>query len=154
MNPTLSQLECEILQYAMESLESFSTDFKWTSKLSVAKAMVNKTLQQVPRDWYIDFDSTVEFPPRLSYKKSNIKTLQLFRTFSEKGPVIMTWSNSPSKVDFKSSLEIDKWSKRSSKKIIKASLFSGRSDQKVMVLLPSTIKELDVCLVPYIHPIL
>ncbi len=66
----------------------------------------------------------------------------------------MTWSNLPSKVDFKSSLEIDKWSKRSSKKSFKASLlFSGKNNQNVTVLLPSTVKELDICPVPYIHPI-
>ncbi len=66
----------------------------------------------------------------------------------------MTWSNLSSKVDFNSSLEIDKWSKRSTKKSFKALLsYQGKSNQNVVVLLPSTVKELDVCPIPYIHQI-
>ncbi len=65
----------------------------------------------------------------------------------------MTWSSLPSKVDFNSSLEIDKWSKQSSKKSFKASLsYLGISNQNIIVLLPNTVKVL-VCPIPYIHPI-
>ncbi len=84
----------------MEVLESFKVDFKQTSKLSVAKAMLNKTLEQVLSDRSINVDSIVKLPSRLKYEKGKIKTLKLFQTFSEKGPITMTWSNMPSKVDF------------------------------------------------------
>ena len=40
MNPTISQLERESVQHAIKVLESFNIDFKQTSKLSVAKAIV------------------------------------------------------------------------------------------------------------------
>ncbi len=73
--------------------------------------MVNKTLKQVLLDRSINFDKAVSLPPRLVYKQNKIKTLQLFGTFLDKGPVTMTWSKLPSKVDFKSSLEIDKCSR-------------------------------------------
>ncbi len=107
MNPTISHLECESVQYAMEVLESFNVDFKQTSKLSVTKAMANKTLEQVLLNRSIDFDSTVKLPPTLTTIKNSINALQLFWTFSVEGPKTMTWSNLPSKVDFKSSLQID-----------------------------------------------
>ncbi len=62
--------------------------------------------------------------------------------------------NLPNKVDFKSSLEIDKGSKQSSKKSFKASLlFSGKNNLNIIELFPSTVNELDVCPIPYIHPI-
>ncbi len=142
------------MQYAIEVLESFQIDFKRTSKLSVAKAMVKKTLQQVLLDRSIDFDKAVRLPPRLVYEQNKIKNLPLFQTFSFEGPLTMSWSNLPSKVDFKSSLEIDKWSKRSHRKSFKASLsMSGKTNQDVVVLLPSSVKELDVCPIPYIKPI-
>ncbi len=79
----------------MEVLELLKVDFKRTFKLSVAKSMVNKNLKQVLQDQSINFDSTVKLPPRLSYAKSNIKTLMLFSTFSEKGLVTMPQSNLP-----------------------------------------------------------
>ncbi len=81
MNPTISQLEHESVQYAMEVLESFNIDFKQTSKLSIAKAMANKTLEQVLLNRSINFDSTVKLPPRLNTAKNSIKELQLFRTY-------------------------------------------------------------------------
>ncbi len=112
MNPTISQLERENFQYAIEVLESFHIDFKQTYKLSVAKSMVNKTLQQVLLDRCIDFDKAIRLPPRLIYKQNKIKNLPLFQTFSFESPLIMSWSNLPSRVDFKSSLEIDKWRPR------------------------------------------
>ena len=153
INPIISQLERENVQYAIEVLESFKVDFKRTSKLSVAKAMVTKTLQQVLLDRSIDFDKAVRLPPRLVYEQNKIKNLPLFQTFSLEGPLTLSWSNLPSKVDFKSSLEIDKWSKRSHKKSFKASLsMSSKGNQDVIVLLPSTVKELDVCPIPYIQP--
>ncbi len=43
MNPTISQLERESVQYAMEVLQSFNIDFKRTSKLSIAKTMAKKS---------------------------------------------------------------------------------------------------------------
>ncbi len=154
INPIISQLERESVQYAIEVLESFQIDFKRISKLSVAKAMVKKTLQQVLLDRSIDFDKAVRLPPRLVYEQKRIKNLPLFQTFSFEGPLTMSWSNLPSKVDFKSSLEIDKWSKRSRRKSFKASLsMSGKTNQDVVVLLPSLVKELDVCPIPYIKPI-
>ncbi len=102
-----------------------------------SKGMLNKTLEQVLRDQSINFDSSVKRPLRLTYEKGKIKTLQLFWTFLEKGPITMTWSNLPSKVDFKSSLKIDKWSKRSGKKTFKASLsFQGKGNHNVIILMP------------------
>ncbi len=80
--------------------------------------------------------------------------MPLFHMFSVEGPLTLSWSNMPSKVDFKSSLEIDKWSKRSSKKSFKASFsFSSKGSQDIIELLPKTVKYLDVCPIPYIHPI-
>ncbi len=43
INPIISQLECESVQNAIEMLESFNIGFKQTSKLSIAKAMANKS---------------------------------------------------------------------------------------------------------------
>ncbi len=108
VNPTIIQLDLENVQYAMEVLELFKVDFKWTSKQSVATAMLNKTLEQVLRDRSIDFESSIKLPPRLTNEKGNIKALYLYQTFLEKDPITMTWSNMSSKVYFKSSLEIDK----------------------------------------------
>ncbi len=78
MNPTISQLESESVQYAMEVLESFNIDFKRRSKLSIAKAMAKTTLKQVLLDRSVDFDTIVKLPPRLNTAKNSIKELQLF----------------------------------------------------------------------------
>ncbi len=78
MNPTISQLKCESVQNAMEVLESFNIDSKRKSKLSIAKTMANKTLEQVLLDRSINFGSTVKLPPRLTTAKTSIKELQLF----------------------------------------------------------------------------
>ncbi len=88
----------------MEICDSCKVDFKQTFNLSVAKAMSNKTLQQVLRDQSIDFDSSVKLPPRLTYEKDKIKTLNLFLNFSEKVSITMTWINLSSKFDFELSL--------------------------------------------------
>ncbi len=77
-NPTTSQLEWESFQYVMKVFESFGIDFKQTSKLSVAKATVNKSLEEVLKDEFINFDSIIKLPPRLTCEKGKIKTLQLF----------------------------------------------------------------------------
>ncbi len=60
----------------------------------------------------------------------------------------------PSKVNFKSSLKIDKRSKKSRKETFKASFsFPGKGNLNVIFLMPQTIQELGVCLLPYVHPI-
>ncbi len=49
---------------------------------------------------------------------------------------------------------MNEWSKRSSKKTFKPSLsFPGKGNQNIIILLPQTIKELNGCPVPHVHPI-
>ncbi len=114
---------------------------------------MNKSLEQVLLGHGVDFNSTVTLPQRLSYQKGKIKSFKLFRTFSEKGPRTMTWSSLPSRENFIKALEIDKWSKKQSKKTFKISIpFSGKGNHVVTVGLPHTIKR-NECPVPHVHPI-
>ncbi len=61
---------------------------------------MNKSLDPVLLSHGVDFNSTVTLPQRLSYKKGKIKSFKLYRLFSEKGPMSMTWSNLPSREKF------------------------------------------------------
>ena len=59
-----------------------------------------------------------------------------------------------SKADFKSALEIDKWSKGTSKKTFKTSiLFPGKSNYNITIGLPQSFQNSPTCPVPYVHPV-
>ena len=114
---------------------------------------MNKSLEQVLKSHGVDFNSTVTLPQRLPYKKGKIKSSKLFRTFSEKGPRTMTWSNLPSRENFIKALEIDKWSKKQNKNPFKISLpFPGRGNHVITIGLTQIIDR-NECPVPHVHPI-
>ncbi len=62
VNPTISQLEQESVNYAIKVLESLCIDFKQMSKLSFAKSIIIKSLQEVARSihqfWFKSQTST------------------------------------------------------------------------------------------------
>ena len=65
----------------------------------------------------------------------------------------MTWNNLPSRENFIKALEIDKWSKKQTKKTFKLSLsFPGKGNHVVTIGLPQTIAR-NECPVPHVHPI-
>ncbi len=83
-------MEHESFLYTIEVLQSFHIDIQWTSKVSFAKSIINKSLEQVLGSHGVGFNSIVTLPPRLSCKKGKIKSFKLCRTFAEKGPKTMT----------------------------------------------------------------
>ncbi len=78
INPIISQMECKSVSCTIEVLQSFNIDIKQTSKLSFAKFIINKSLDEILRSHSLDFNSMVTLPPRLPYKKGKIKSFKLF----------------------------------------------------------------------------
>ncbi len=102
------------------------------------------------RDHSLHFNLSVTLPKRLSYQLGKMKSFKLFQTFSAKGPITVKWSNMPSRADFKSSLEIDNWFKRSNKIMFKASLsFRSKRNYVITMKLPQSIKAFYICPVLY-----
>ena len=77
-NPIISQMERESVSCTIEVLQAFRIDIKLQSKISLAKSIMNKSLEQVLLSHGVDFNSTVTLPQRLSYKKGKIKSFKLF----------------------------------------------------------------------------
>ncbi len=109
-------MEWERNSCTIEVLQSFCIDIKQTSKVLFAKSIINKSLEQVLHSHCVDFNSTLTLPPQLSSEKCKIKSFKLFWTFAEKRHMTMMCSNLPSRENFIKALEIDKWSKKQSKK--------------------------------------
>ena len=153
-NPVISQLEHQSAIHANEVLRSFGIVLKRLLKASFIKSITNKSLEQVLRDHSIHFNSRVSLTGKLSYQRGKIKSLKLFRTFSEKGPIDIKSSDVRSRADFKSALEIDKWSKGTSKKTFKTSIsFPDKSNYDITIGLPQSFQNSPTCPVPYVHPV-
>ncbi len=92
-----------MISYTIDILQSFHIDIRNTSKF-----IINESLEQLMRNHAVNFNSFVTLPPRLSYEKDKIELFKLFQTFSENGPITMTWSNLPSWENFMTALKTDK----------------------------------------------
>ncbi len=153
-NPVISQLERQSALHANEVICSFGIDLKRLLKSSFIKSITNKSLEQVLQDYSVDFNSRVSLTGKLSYQRGRIKSLKLFRTFSEKGPIDIKFTDVRSKADFKAALQIDKWSKGTTKKTFKTSIaFPGKSNYDITIGLPQSFKNCLTCPVPYVHPV-
>ncbi len=86
-------------------------------------------------------------------KRQN-QVIEVISNIFRKGQIDIKSSNVQSEADFKSALEIDKWSKGKSKKTFKTSTsFPGKSNYNIAIGLPQSFQTFPMCAVPYAHPI-
>ncbi len=78
LNPTISQLEHERVQHDIEVVESYNINVKCLLRVSFAKLIIKKSLEQVLRSYPISFDLMVTLPPGFSYEDGKIKSFKLF----------------------------------------------------------------------------
>jgi len=66
INPIIAQMEWESISCTIEVLQSLHIDIGRTSKVTFAKSIINKSLEQVLQSHGVDFNSRVTLPQRLS----------------------------------------------------------------------------------------
>ena len=149
----IQQLEKDSFLLTGDVLESLEIKPNHSANKTGPTQMVNKTLDQVLRQHGINFDIKVPLPPILSNQKETITSKILFRTFQSKIDS-QKWSELPSKIEFKNSLQVSQWLTSQKRRTVKTLLsFGDKSNYVITIALPHSNNAFENCPVPFVHPL-